>query len=194
MTTRRTSQAGFTLVELMVGATLAAMVMAAALTAYTFIGRNLARLASYQALENESRKALNYLSRDFALALGVKNGTTPTTATVTLTLPSGDVTYTYNGTARSLSRVATFGTSPNLTFLNTSSCECTTFALRYFTTSDGSPVDQMTATANIPYSIKQIQVGYTVESPTTWSLLTRTRYQIASARFLLRNRTTPDGT
>jgi prepilin-type N-terminal cleavage/methylation domain-containing protein len=191
---RRKTKQGFTLVEVMIGAALGGVIMAAVLSTYTYMARNLARLASYQTLEAESRKALSYLSRDLSLAQGVKTGTTPTTSAVTLTLPSGDVSYTYNSSSHTLTRQATFGVSPSLTFLHNDSCQCTTFTFRYYTSSDGAPTNQLTPSAYVPYSIKQIQVSYTVESPSGWSVLTRTRYEGASARYVFRNRGAPDGT
>lgn len=189
-----TVRGGFTLVELMVAATLATVIMAAVLSAFTFMGRNLARLSSYQALESESRKALNYLRRDFATAEAVKSGTTPTASTVTLVLPAGEITYTYNSTSRILRRQATFGANPDFTLLRNGSCECTMFAFQYFTITDGAPTAQATPTANVPYSIKQIEVRFTVASPANWSAQSRTYYEAASPRFLLRNRQATDGT
>lgn len=191
---RPASRLGFTLVEVMISSALAAVVMTAVLSTFVFMGRNLARLASHQALETESRKALHYLRRDFAAAQTVKSGTTPGAANVTLVLPAGEVTYTYDSTTRNLRRQATFGASPDLTLLRNPSCECTSFAFRYFTTSDSAPTNQVTPSLNVPYSIKQIQVGFTVESPSTWSAQSRARYDAASSRFLLRNRVAPDGT
>jgi prepilin-type N-terminal cleavage/methylation domain-containing protein len=190
---RPKSSAGFTLTEVLVSSTLAAIIMAAVLSSFVFIARNLARLSSYQALESESRVALAYLRRDFAAAQGVKSGTTPTDATVTLILPGGDVTYTYDSVAGTLRRQATFGPVLDRIFLHTSSCECTAFSFGYFTTSDAAPTDQVTPTVNVPYSIKQIQVRFTVESPATWSANTRTSYDVASSRFLIRNKTAPNG-
>jgi len=194
MTRKSTSKAGFTLVELLIAASLGAILMASVLSTYLYVGRNLARLASYQTLETESRKTLSYLSKDFALAQSVKSGTTPTGYSVTLVLPSGEVVYSYDSTTKGLRRQATFGTSPDLTFLKNASCECTTFSFRYFTTTDGAPTNQVAPTANVPYSIKQIQVRFVVESPGSWSAQTRTRFETASARVLFRNRGAPDGT
>lgn len=190
---RQNSQRGFTLVEVLISATLGGFLMAAVLSSMVFMGRNLSRLASYQALENESRKALGYLRADFALAKAVKSGTTPTTSTVTLVLPSGDVTYTYNSATQSLRRQATFGANHDFTLLQTSFCACTAFTFGYYTTNDAAPTDQSNASAYVPYSIKQIQAGFTLESPATWSLLTRTKLQAASSRFLIRNRGETDG-
>jgi prepilin-type N-terminal cleavage/methylation domain-containing protein len=186
-------RAGFTLVELMVTSALAGIVMAAILSTFGFMGRNLSRLASYQALENEARKGLAYLRQDFALAKSIKSGTSPTASNVTLVLPAGEVTYSYDSGTRRLTRTATFGVNPTFSLLQNSQCECTAFKLEYFTTTDAAPTDQSAPATNVPYSIKQIQVGFTLESPTTWTSLLRTRYEAASSRFFIRNRTAPDG-
>lgn len=185
---------GFTLVELMIGSALSAVLMAAIFSTYSFLGRNMARLASGQALEHESRIALSYLSRDFSLAQGVKTGRDPTAVDLTLVLPGGEVTYVYNSAAKALRRQANFGPNADLSLLHNGSCECTAFEFRYFTTTDGAPSDQTGAAANVSYSIKQIQVRYLVESPVIWSAVTRTRYETVSARYYLRNRGAPDGT
>lgn len=192
--TKRASRAGFTLVELLIASSLAAVLMTAVMSTYVYVGRSLARLASYQALEAESRKALAYLTKDFAQAQGIKNGTSPTGTTLTLVLPSGEVVYSYDSTAKSLRRQATFGAIRDLSFFQNDTSQCPSLTFRYFTTSDGAPTSQLSPTSNVPYSIKQVQVGYIVESPNTWSTLTRTRYEASSARFLFRNRGMPDGT
>jgi hypothetical protein len=189
-----TSRAAFTIVEVMIGATVGAVVMASVFSTYIFLGRNLARLSSYQALEHESRKALAYLTQDFRQAQTVKSGTTPTDAQVTLVLPAGEVVYTFDAAAKSLRRQATFGANRDSYLLRNSYCECTAFQFRFFTLNDGAPTDQSTPGRNVPFSIKQIEVGYVVESPATWSAETRTRFAVASARYLIRNRGAPDGT
>ncbi len=192
--TARSSQRGFSLVELLIGATLGGLVMTAMLSGVTFLGRNLSRLASYQALENESRKALGYLRADFALTKAVKSGSSPTSSAVTLVLPAGEVTYTYDSTTQSLRRQATFGANHDFSLLQNNLCACTSFTFDYFTTAGAAPTDQSNASAYVPYSIKQIQVGFVLESPATWSVLTRTRLQAATSRFLIRNRGETDGT
>ena len=194
MTRFPASRRGFTLTEVLIASSLAAVIMAAMLSTYVFMGRNLARLASYQALENEARKAVAYLRRDLALAQSVKNGTSPTAATVTLVLPAGDVTYTYDSTTRTLRRQATFGSNQDFTLLRNGNCECTSFSFNYYTTDDGAPTDQVTPASLVPYSIKQIEVGFVVETPDTVSSQTRTRFQVASARFFVRHRGLSDGT
>lgn len=184
---------GFSLPEVIIATALGAIIMAAVLSSFAFIGRNLARLASYQALEAEARKALAYLRQDLALARSVKNGTSPTTDTVTLVLPAGEVTYTYDSSTRRLRRQATFGANPDFGLLQNSNSECTSFALAYFTTSDGEPIGQSSA-ALVPYSIKQISIGFVLETPASASAETRTRFEAASARYFIRNRGLSDGT
>ena len=190
----RPKSRGFTLVEVMIGASLSAIVMAAVLSSFTFLGRNLARMVSYQSLDAESRKTLAYLRRDFALAEAVKSGTTPTDSTVTLVLPAGEVTYTYSSTTRRLHRTATFGANRDFYLLQNDSCECSSFTFNYYTASGASPTDQVSPTVYVPYSIKQIQARFVLESPTSWSASTRTRLESASSQFLFRNKGAPDGT
>lgn len=191
MKARIQSRAGLTLVELLIGSSLASMVMAAVLSSFVFLGRNLTRLANYHSLEAKGREALTYLSRDLAVAQSVKSGTTPTASTVILVLPAGEVTYTYDGST--LRRQANFGANQDLTLLKGELSSCTAFSFKYYTMSGGDPISQITASAYVAYSIKQIQVRFTVESPGTVSN-THAAYEAVSARYLVRNKQLPDGT
>lgn len=185
---------GFSLAEVLVGSTLGTMVMAAVLSSFVFLGRNLTRLANYHSLEAKSREALTYLSRDLSLAQSVKNGTTPTGSTVTLVLPAGEVTYTYDNATLKLRREATFGANTDMSLLKSNCSSCTSFAFDYFTMSGGSPTSQVTTSVLVPYSIKQIQVHFTVETPAGVSTVTHASYEAVSARYLVRNKQLPDGT
>jgi prepilin-type N-terminal cleavage/methylation domain-containing protein len=193
VTRRSNSPAGFTLVEVLIGTTLAALVMAAVLSSFVFLGRSLGRLANYQTLEAKGREALTYLRGDFAQAQAVKNGTTPDATTVTLVLPGGEVTYTYDSTALSLHRQANFGANRDFYLLQNDYCSCTTFTFGYYTTTDGTPTSQATPGLNVPYSIKQIQVRFILQTPGTASPATRVSHEIVSSRFLVRNKRPPDG-
>ena len=55
---------GFSLVELMVAMSIGMVVIAAVLSSYTFLGRNLIRYANQQALEVQSRRTLQTLASD----------------------------------------------------------------------------------------------------------------------------------
>lgn len=99
---------GFTLVEVLVGATLSAAVMAAVLSSYIYMGRGLARLANQQTLEAEGRRTLALFARDVRMANTVvtvsSSPSSPAANRVDLdlTLPTdpstNTITYYYNNT------------------------------------------------------------------------------------------------
>ncbi|MBL9214762.1 MAG: prepilin-type N-terminal cleavage/methylation domain-containing protein [Opitutaceae bacterium] len=196
-------QRGFTLVELLISSTLAAVVMAAILSSYLYLGRNLTRLAYNQTLESKSRLALTYLANDIKQATSVSS---PTTTSVILNVPGGTITYTYDATNRRLRRQATTGAVADTYLLYTGGqtsgqvrIDCPAFTFSYYTTTNGSPTYQSTSTL-VPYSIKMIGVAFTVRSSgssaasTAAAQGTLTQMDTASARFVLRNRTVPTGT
>jgi Tfp pilus assembly protein PilW len=96
--------ASFTLVELMVGLTLSAAVMAAVLSSYLYLARGLARLANQQVLESEARRTLGYFTRDVQMATGLTTISTapksPAANRVDLLVPTtsgtNTITYYYN--------------------------------------------------------------------------------------------------
>jgi prepilin-type N-terminal cleavage/methylation domain-containing protein len=193
MTRRPRPSAGFTMPELLIGSTLASMIMAAVLSSFIFLGRNLTRLANYHSLESKGREALTYLSRDLVLAQGVKRGTTPTDTSLTLVLPGGEVTYTYDSAAAKLRRQANFGATQDISLLKNDTASCTAFRFDYYTMTGGSPASQVTPSVYVPYSIKQIQVRFTVETPAGPTSGTHTSYDAVSARYVLRNKQLADG-
>jgi prepilin-type N-terminal cleavage/methylation domain-containing protein len=193
MKPRLQSRRGFTLVEVMLSATLAAMALAAVMSCFVFLARNFTRLANAQGLERQGRTTLAYLQADLDLALGVKTGTTPTSMTLTLKLPAGDVTYTYDSSGQRLRRQAGFGASPDLYLLGATGGRCTSFAFTYFTGSNGSPLDQLSGTTNTALSIKQVQARFLLETPAGEISQTQMSYTGISPRLHLQNKRKPDG-
>lgn len=193
MKARRQIQHGFTLVELLISATLAGAMLAAVLSSYVFLGRNLMRLANYHTLESKSQEALARFQNDFSLAQAVKSGTTPTATSVTLVLAAGEVTYTYDGTAGSLRRQATFGANPDLRLLRNDYASCTAFAFDYYTTAAGAPTSQFASGVNVPYSIKRIGARFTLKSPGTLDAATRTTVDFVAPPAALRNKQAAGG-
>lgn len=96
------SRAGFTLVELLVGMSLALVVMTGVLSTFSFLGRNLNRLANQQKLESEGRRALAYFAQDVRMASGLSS---PGDTRLELAVPAGTATrkiiYYYNSAATS---------------------------------------------------------------------------------------------
>jgi prepilin-type N-terminal cleavage/methylation domain-containing protein len=89
----RRTRHGFTLVELMVAMSLATIVIAGVLSAYTFLGRNLAKLVSRQQLQAKNQSVFQFLAKDVATATSV---VTATDTTCTFTFSTGpNITYAF---------------------------------------------------------------------------------------------------
>ncbi len=123
---------GFSLVELMVAMSIAMMIIAAMLSSYTFLGRNLVRFANQQQLEVQSRRTLQTFASDVHMAERVANAydttkditqdsswqTIPTSSQVTFRLSTANgsggtfvyaVTYVYDTSAGTLTRSISSG-------------------------------------------------------------------------------------
>jgi type II secretory pathway pseudopilin PulG len=194
MNARLSTQRGFTLVELLIAFTLAMVAMAALLSSFVFLARNFTRLANFRALEQQGRTAQATLQDDLSLAVAVKASPAPTDTTLALQLPAGSVTYTYDATNRRLRRQADFGVNPDRYLLTAAGCRCAAFAFDYFTAGNGSTASQLAPTAHAPLSIQQVQIRFTLETPTTENVQTRMTYAGGTARLHLRNKQKPDGT
>ena len=82
-------QSGFTLVELLIGSSLSAILLVGVLSSFTFMGRSLGRMASQQQLETQSRRALQVFDSDarMATALSYRHfGLTPPTRPLSVDL------------------------------------------------------------------------------------------------------------
>ena len=110
---RSRSNAGFTLVEMIIGLSLSLMIMGAVLSSYIFLGRNFTRSlgissSNQPTLEAQGRRTLAYFTQDVRMTSGLDTTgsapkVVPSASGVTLILPttSGSkyVTYYFNGTA-----------------------------------------------------------------------------------------------
>src|SRR6478735_1668555 len=76
--------AGFTLVELLIGATLSAAIMAAVLSSYIYLGRSFGRLVNQQTLEAESRRTRAYFAQDVQSAIGLDSSVSPSNSRIVL--------------------------------------------------------------------------------------------------------------
>jgi|JI10StandDraft_1071094.scaffolds.fasta_scaffold03143_4 Tfp pilus assembly protein PilW len=187
---RPARRAAFSLVEIMIGASIGSFVLLGILTAFVTLGRNGARLYNYNTMETESRRALDEFSQDVRMASGIVwNSAT----SVTLTVPDNyaaygnQVTYAYDSattgaTRRTFYRVpgnpsTTYSTPPTRTALarNVTSC---TFA-RYNRNTPAAP-------ATTDAETKRLQVTMKI-SVTTATTVAATENAI-SATYLLRNK------
>jgi Tfp pilus assembly protein PilW len=179
--------AAFTLVELLIGMTLAMIVMAAVLSCYTFIGRSLFRLVNQQTLITQSQRAFAYLSQDVRLASGISG--TPSASSLVLILPTSTnstttVTYTYSSAAGTLTRTPASGVALKLL---TSLTSC---SFNYYDVS-GNPYTVGTlSAASYLSSIKQVGLTYTAQNGTNTDGTRAPQtadHRSSSPRFILRN-------
>jgi prepilin-type N-terminal cleavage/methylation domain-containing protein len=127
------ARTGFTLVELLISVSLAAMLTLAALSAFVFTLRGERSLANYSEMNTRARMVLEQMGRDFRSAGDVPAGSFSSTS-VLLKLPTDstatawqNVTWTYNASAGSVTRsvggvdtvYATHVTSFVFTYYNT---------------------------------------------------------------------------
>lgn len=184
--------AGFTLVEVLIGASLALIVMSAVLSSYVFLGRNFTRSLGLSAsnqpsLESQGRRALYNFTRDVRMATGISG--TPGVSSLTLTLPTNSgtttVTYTYDSTAKTLTRTPAIGTAQ---ILHTNLIN---LYFRYYDAT-GYPFDNSaepyTTITNYLSSIKQVSIEFSSQAGSSVNGTLTQVYRNTSPRLLIRNK------
>jgi type II secretory pathway component PulJ len=187
----------------MVAMSIAMVVIAALLSSYTFLGRNLVRYSNQQQLEAQSRRALQLLGQDVRMAQDVSCAgtlpynpndagwrTMPTANQVTLYLsvPNGTnppynytVRYTYDANARTLTRTISGTPPPNITSNPlTLLTGVSNFSFNYS--------DRQHLLATNTLGIKQIEISNFTVSAGTAITGTQSSYTGASARLVLRSK------
>lgn len=166
----------FTLVELMVAISLAAIVCAGVLAAYLFVGRNLTRLVNFQSQEVESRRTLRYFTEDASAAIALTAGTASSLAlTKPTSVATTAVSYAYNSAAGTLTRTDGAGSRVILTGLT---------ALTFTYYNEGG-----VEITNNPQSVKAVELSFASASGSAASG-TKAAYTTVSPRVVLRNKQT----
>ena len=170
---------GFTLVEIMIGAVLGSMVLAAVLTTFLMLGRSGANAANYSVMESQSRRALEELSQDLRMASDVSwNSST----SVTLLVPdnyastSNMVTYAYNSTTKEFYR------RPG----NTSSTSTATTLIKNVSSFSYARYDRVDNVSTSNVTTKRIQLSMIVRTANV--TVVGATNNILSASFILRNK------
>jgi len=181
----RPDQRGFTLVEMMVGATIGAFVLAAILSTFLMLGRNGYNAANYSMMEAEARRALETFSEEARMASDLTwNSSTSVTLTVYASTGTYLVTYAYDSstsgaTAQSFYRQA--GAASGAGAKTVLVRNVTEFAYRRYKVVNG--VDYA---ASNDIETKQIQI--TLRSVRTGITTVATTNAVLSARVVLRNK------
>lgn len=170
-------QDGFTLTEVIIGATISVFILAAVLSSFLFLSRSGANIRNYTDMEAQARKSLELFAEDTRQASSVKWASA---TSVTLTVNAVDIVYQYSsgdftrkvGSAAAttlLSGITAFG------FL--------AYDINGTAVSDFSSAAARTTANN---ATKQIQISLSV-ARTTRTVATATNI-VLSARYVLRNK------
>ncbi len=175
----------------MVATGLSAIVFAAILSAYLFLGRNLTRLVNTQEQGVASRRALQRFTQDLSAAIQIATTPTPSTSQVAFTKPaksatatSDTVTYAYSSGAGTLTRtevvVDPAATPSTATATTTLLSHVTAFTLNYYDAAGNS----VTPTSLF---VKSVEFTFTSATGSATSG-TLASYQMVSPRVLVRNK------
>ena len=180
---KRQARRGFTIAELMIGATLGSMILAAVMSTFLMLGRSGANAAAYSTMETQSRRALEELSQDLRMASDVVwNSSTSLTLIVPDNYLSADVTqnnrvtYAYDATTKTFYRMPGPSTATNAQ--TTLIRNVASFTYARFDRVDNP------STANV--TTKRIQVSMVVR--TAQATVAAATNTILSASFILRNK------
>jgi prepilin-type N-terminal cleavage/methylation domain-containing protein len=181
----------FTLVEVLISASLGSMILAAVLSAFIMVTKSGVRISNYSTMETETRRAFEQLGVDARMANNfVSNYTSGVITSFTLTIPSNDlstqrwVKYGYDtsdATNKKFYMVAvnSSGTAIGTTFVLVNKVTSLTF-LRYDTSDTLIP-----ASTTADTGVKHIQVSISV-SRSTVGVAAATQV-IRSSAFTIRN-------
>jgi Tfp pilus assembly protein PilW len=175
-----TRRGGFTLVELMIGATLSSFVLLAILTTFLFMGRSGANLRNYSDMESQARRSLEIFAEDARQASAIS---WTSDVSVLLTVNSTGIRYSYDSSTRLFSRQVGTATAQVLI----SGVRAGTFAFKAYNVA-GSEMALVSA-ANLTAassSTKQIQIS--LEASRTTTTVTSATNLVLSARYILRNK------
>jgi prepilin-type N-terminal cleavage/methylation domain-containing protein len=175
----RARRRGFTLVELMVAATLSAFVLVGVMSSFLFMGRSGANLRNYSDMESQSRKALEQFAEDVRQASAIAWSTN---VSVTLTVNSAAVAYYYDSATTTFYRQTATGTTALITGVTAG-----TFVYKPYNVAGA--LLPLATPANLTaagVSTKQLQIS--LEASRTTQTVSSATNLVLSARYILRNK------
>ncbi|MBL9211805.1 MAG: prepilin-type N-terminal cleavage/methylation domain-containing protein [Opitutaceae bacterium] len=174
---------GYTLVEVLIASTLAAFTLLGVLSSFLFLVRSGTNIRNYSDMESQARKALELFAEDVRQASAI---TWPSNQSVTLTVNSQPITYTFNSGNNNFTRTHLEGVTP-VTRVLISGVTPNTFTFRAYTVSGtelplASPANLTAAGVNT----KQLQIS--LQATRSNQTVVSATNTVLSARFILRNK------
>ncbi len=169
---------GFTLVEVLIGATMSTMILAGVLSTFLFLGRSGVNVQNYNDMEAQARKALEYFAEDVRQASAI---VWTDNKTLTLTVNLSSIIYSFSATDKTFYRRDAVGTKALLTGV-------TQFQFKGYTIT-GVEITDLSTTAALAVAgktTKQLQIS--LEAARSNRTVVAATNTVLSARFILRNK------
>jgi prepilin-type N-terminal cleavage/methylation domain-containing protein len=206
-------RSGFTLVEVLVGAALSALLLVGILTTFVMMGRVSASIQNYSEIEISARKALEVMGREIRMARDITTdstelllGTNGTSVTLSMpdssANPSGigySVTFAYNSTTKTITRTGPplhdLGGSIDTAILLRNVQPITGSSIFfYFRRPNSTAIDDYEdgfmnnalTTGNRTSGVEQIEVKFLLNRQSTTVVAATNK--VLSAQFVLRNK------
>lgn len=185
----------FTLVEVLIAASISSLVLAGVMSTFLMLGRSGANVANYSVMEAQSRRALEEFSQDLRMASAVTwNSATSITLTVPNNYPGtgGKVTYAYDsGTSKTNPSAQSFYRLPGDhaadSALTTDTARAArTRLIKNVVNFTFSRFDRINNPATLDTTTKRIQLSMTAR--TTSNTAVGASNIILSASYILRNK------
>lgn len=179
----RRRRRGHTLVEVLIASTLAAFTLMGVLSSFLFLVRSGTNIRNYSDMESQARKALELFAEDVRQASAI---TWPSNQSVTLTVNSQPITYTFNGGNNSFTRTHLEGVTL-VTRVLISGVTPNTFTFRAYTVS-GVELPLVSAANLTAAGVNTKQLQISLQATRSNQTVVSATNTVLSARFILRNK------
>ena len=160
------------------GATISVFVLAGVLSTFLFLGRSGVNVQNYNDMEAQARKALEYFAEDTRQASAIAWGSN---TSLTLTVDTLQIVYSYDATAKSFSR--RIGSSTKVLLTGVTSFQFKGYTITGTEITDLSTTAALTAAGKVT---KQLQIS--LEAARSNRTVVAATNTVLSARFILRNK------
>lgn len=169
---------GFTLVEVLIAATMSAFVLAGVLSTFLFLGRSGIGIQNYNDMETEARRALEMFAEDVRQASAI---TWTNRNRLTLTVNAVTIEYRFDSATRSFLRNPSGGERALVTGV-------TAFSFKAYTITGAEITDFGTAAALTAAGRQTKQLQISLEATRAQQTVVAATNTVLSARFILRNK------
>lgn len=171
---------GFTLVEVMISASLATVILTAVLSMFLFLGRSSANIVNYAEMESQARRGLEFFAQDTRQSSDLAWNST---SSITLTVGASTIDYVFNSGTGEFTRTMGGVTTVLLEGITTFTFSGYKITGATVDTSDLSTAAKRSAASGVT---KQIQIYIEVARNSVTAV--QATNTVLSARYILRNK------